>query len=101
MSNQSGHLKLLNLTQKLNQLLAITKPLTVFESFQNEDRALNGFSKWNQHDAEEPAQREPMLSGSRPEILFQEVSAVLEFPFPSMLNSYHTSIPMLRVWFLR
>ena len=100
-SNQGGQLKLLNLTQKLNQLLAITKLLTVFECFQNEDQALKSFSKQSRHDADGPAQWEPRLSGSRPEILFQEVSAALEFPFPSMLNSYHTSIPMLRVWSLR
>ena len=44
-SNQGGQLKLLNLTQKLNQLLAITKLLTVFESFQNQDQALKSFSQ--------------------------------------------------------
>ncbi len=39
-SNQGGQLKLLSLTKKLNELLAITKLLTVFDSYENEQDAL-------------------------------------------------------------
>jgi anti-sigma B factor antagonist len=39
-----GKLKLLNLTQKLQSLLAITKLLTVFDVYDNEADALNSFS---------------------------------------------------------
>jgi anti-sigma B factor antagonist len=38
-----GQLKLLNLTQKLQDLLTITKLLTVFDVYENEADALNGF----------------------------------------------------------
>jgi anti-sigma B factor antagonist len=38
--NNGGRLKLLNLTTKVHQLLAITKLLTVFDSFDNEEAAL-------------------------------------------------------------
>lgn len=43
-TNKGGKLKLLNLTLKLRELLAITKLLTVFESFDNEDDAVKSFS---------------------------------------------------------
>ena len=42
--NQGGHLKLLNLTKKIKDLLSITKLLTVFETFDDEQEALNSFS---------------------------------------------------------
>ena len=38
--NQSGELKLLNLTRRVQDLLQITKLLTVFEAFDNETEAL-------------------------------------------------------------
>jgi anti-sigma B factor antagonist len=38
--NQSGQLKLLNLTRRVQDLLQITKLLTVFEVFNNETAAL-------------------------------------------------------------
>ena len=43
-SNQGGQLKLLSLTKKLKELLAITKLLTVFDSYENEQDALASFS---------------------------------------------------------
>ena len=43
-TNQGGELKLLNLTKKLQELLAITKLLTVFESFNDEESALASYS---------------------------------------------------------
>ena len=43
-SNQGGQLKLLNLTQKLEELLAITKLLTVFDSYDDEQKAVESFS---------------------------------------------------------
>ena len=41
--NKGGHLKLLHLTKKIQQLLAITKLLTVFETFDNEEAALESY----------------------------------------------------------
>jgi anti-anti-sigma factor len=41
--NGGGRLKLVNLTKKIHQLLAITKLLTVFETFDNEEAALESF----------------------------------------------------------
>lgn len=41
---QGGQLKLLNLTKKLEELLAITKLLTVFDTFDDEQRAVESFS---------------------------------------------------------
>ncbi len=38
-----GQLKLLNLTQKIQDLLAITKLLTVFDTYDDESSALNSF----------------------------------------------------------
>jgi anti-sigma B factor antagonist len=40
---ESGQLKLLNLTQKIQDLLAITKLLTVFDVYDDEATALNSF----------------------------------------------------------
>ena len=40
---EKGQLKLLNLTQKIQDLLAITKLLTVFDTYENESAALNSF----------------------------------------------------------
>jgi anti-sigma B factor antagonist len=42
-SNQGGSLKLLNLTKKIQELLAITKLLTVFQVFNSEQEALASF----------------------------------------------------------
>ena len=44
-SRQGGHLKLLNLTKRITDLLSITKLLTVFETFDVEDEAVRSFSK--------------------------------------------------------
>jgi anti-sigma B factor antagonist len=41
--NNGGRLKLLNLTNKIQQLLTITKLLTVFETFDNEEAVLESF----------------------------------------------------------
>lgn len=41
--NQGGQLKLLNLTKKIQDLLSITKLLTVFETFEGESEALASF----------------------------------------------------------
>jgi anti-sigma B factor antagonist len=43
-SNAGGSLKLLNLTKKIQDLLAITKLLTVFETFTSEEEALKSYS---------------------------------------------------------
>ena len=43
-SRQGGSLKLLNLTKRITDLLAITKLLTVFETFESEDEAVQSFS---------------------------------------------------------
>ena len=42
-SRDGGQLKLLNLTDKIQNLLVITKLLTVFDSYDNETEALNSF----------------------------------------------------------
>ena len=41
---EGGTLKLLNLTQKIQDLLAITKLLTVFDTFDDEASALSSFN---------------------------------------------------------
>ncbi|MFN2531672.1 MAG: STAS domain-containing protein [Pyrinomonadaceae bacterium] len=43
-SRQGGQLKLLNLTDRIQNLLVITKLLTVFDTYENEAEALKGFS---------------------------------------------------------
>ena len=43
-SRQGGKLKLLNLTKRIQDLLAITKLLTVFETYDNEADAVRSFS---------------------------------------------------------
>ncbi|HYH84173.1 MAG TPA: STAS domain-containing protein [Pyrinomonadaceae bacterium] len=40
---EGGQLKLLNLTQKIQDLLGITKLLTVFDTYEDEATALNSF----------------------------------------------------------
>ena len=42
--NNGGDLKLLNLTKRIEDLLAITKLATVFESFDSEQEAVNSFA---------------------------------------------------------
>jgi anti-sigma B factor antagonist len=42
-SRQGGQLKLLNLTDRVQNLLVITKLLTVFDSYDNEAEALKSF----------------------------------------------------------
>ena len=42
-SRQSGQLKLVHLTKRLEDLLSITKLLTVFETYDSEDEALKSF----------------------------------------------------------
>ncbi len=42
-SRQGGKLKLLNLTKRIEDLLAITKLLTVFETFESEQEAVQSF----------------------------------------------------------
>ena len=43
-SRQGGSLKLLNLTKRITDLLSITKLLTVFETFDTENDAVQSFS---------------------------------------------------------
>src|SRR6185295_16566591 len=42
-SRQGGQLKLLNLSEKIQNLLVITKLLTVFDSYEDEGEALKSF----------------------------------------------------------
>jgi anti-sigma B factor antagonist len=42
-ANRGGQLRLLGLTKKIRELLAITKLLTVFDAYDDEKSALNGF----------------------------------------------------------
>jgi anti-sigma B factor antagonist len=44
-TNNGGQLKLLNLTKKIQELLAITKLLTVFQVFDNEQKVLASFGQ--------------------------------------------------------
>src|SRR5512135_887971 len=46
-SRQGGSLKLLNLTKRIQDLLSITKLLTVFETFESEADAVKSFSSAN------------------------------------------------------
>ena len=41
--NRGAHLKLVNLTKKMKDLLAITKLLTVFDTFEDEQAAIDSF----------------------------------------------------------
>ena len=42
-NKEGGKLKLLNLTQKIQDLLAITKLLTVFDTFEEEQEAIDSY----------------------------------------------------------
>jgi anti-sigma B factor antagonist len=42
-SRKGGKLKLLNLTKKIQDLLSITKLLTVFETYDSEEEAVKSF----------------------------------------------------------
>ena len=43
-SRQGGNLKLVNLTKRITDLLSITKLLTVFETYENENDAVRSFA---------------------------------------------------------
>ena len=40
---EGGMVKIINLTQKVRDLLSVTKLITVFETFEDEDKAINSF----------------------------------------------------------
>ena len=42
-SRKGGKLRLLNLTKKIQDLLSITKLLTVFETYESEDEAVRSY----------------------------------------------------------
>ena len=44
-TNRGGQMKLLNLQKRVNDLMQITKLLTVFETYTNEEAALKSFAK--------------------------------------------------------
>ena len=44
-TNQGGALKLVHLTKRIKDLLAITKLITVFETYDNEAEAVTSFSR--------------------------------------------------------
>ena len=44
MQRVSGKMKLVNLSKRLNQLLVITKLITVFETFDSESEAISSFT---------------------------------------------------------
>jgi anti-sigma B factor antagonist len=44
-TREGGSLKLANITRKLQDLLSITKLLTVFETFDSEDEAIRSYKK--------------------------------------------------------
>ena len=44
-----GEIKLLNLTERINELMTITKLLTVFEIYENEEVAVNSFQNDSEH----------------------------------------------------
>jgi anti-sigma B factor antagonist len=44
MERVSGHMKLINLNSRLNQLLVVTKLITVFETFDSESAAISSFA---------------------------------------------------------
>ena len=48
-NKDGGQLKLLNLTQKLQDLLTITKLLTVFDVYESESEALSSYQLIHQH----------------------------------------------------
>ncbi|HEY0050159.1 MAG TPA: STAS domain-containing protein [Pyrinomonadaceae bacterium] len=63
-----GEMKLLHLTRRVNELMMITKLLTVFEVFDNEAQALGSF------------QKEPENTGNKP------LSAAAGKPNPALIN---------------
>jgi anti-sigma B factor antagonist len=44
-TNRGGQMKLLNLQKRVNDLMQVTKLLTVFEAYTNEEAALKSFAK--------------------------------------------------------
>lgn len=43
LKNAGGAVKIVNLTQKVQDLLSVTKLITVFETFEDEDKAVESF----------------------------------------------------------
>src|SRR5438046_1980076 len=43
LNNKGGQIKLLNLTQRLQELMTITKLLTIFEVYEDESKAVDSF----------------------------------------------------------
>jgi anti-sigma B factor antagonist len=43
LNNKGGQIKLLNLTQRLQELMTITKLLTIFEVYEDESKAIDSF----------------------------------------------------------
>lgn len=55
MQRVSGQMKLLNLSKRLNELLVVTKLITVFETFDSESEAISSFTDDAKLKAEEPS----------------------------------------------
>jgi len=43
LKKEGGMVKIINLTQKVKDLLSVTKLITVFDTFEDEDQAINSF----------------------------------------------------------
>ena len=76
-SRQGGKLKLLNLTKRIQDLLAITKLLTVFETYDSEAEAIKSSSKSDAHG--------PPRGNSR--MAHSTVPAITKEPRPSGIGS--------------
>ncbi len=59
LQKNGGELKLLNLTERVNELMVITKLLTVFDVFENESEAVSSFST----SSDEIAADESVITG--------------------------------------
>lgn len=55
MQRVSGQMKLLNLSKRLNELLVVTKLITVFETFNSESEAISSFTDDVKLEVEEPS----------------------------------------------
>jgi anti-sigma B factor antagonist len=66
LQKNGGEMKLLHLTERVNELMVITKLLTVFEVFDNEQEAIGSFAA---SSADEAATEETVITGKLDESL--------------------------------
>lgn len=77
LEKNGGEMKLLNLTKRVEELMMLTKLLTVFDVFENEQDALNSFKKDAADVTAQPTSDVPKAAGASMGLFRRNRSSIL------------------------